>query len=218
MSIAEKTLQLKKDFDDVYEAGKQKQYDEFWDIYQNNGKRTDYGYAFSGVGWTDDAYNPKYAITPATISPIFQGTSITNTKVDIVVDLSSNHLTRTYEGLYGAMTIVTIKNLVLNCDIVCGSTTFRNMTALKNIKITGEGKILTSTTFQTSTKLTKESMKSIIDALSDSATGQTLTLSKTAVKSEFGINTNISTEDDIPIDNELYEKIISKPNWSFSFA
>lgn len=40
--------------DDVYEAGKQAQYDEFWDRYQLNGKRVNYAHAFAGNCWTSD--------------------------------------------------------------------------------------------------------------------------------------------------------------------
>lgn len=85
MSIAEKTLQLKQDFDEVYasgynkgksevcdtteayeegfEDGKKAEYDAFWDSYQENGHRADYRHAFAN-GWRDDIYKPKYAIKP----------------------------------------------------------------------------------------------------------------------------------------------------------
>ena len=62
MSIAEQITELKQDFDDVYEAGKKSQYDEFWDVYQTNGRRTDYKYAFAGIGWTAANFYPKYDI------------------------------------------------------------------------------------------------------------------------------------------------------------
>lgn len=38
-------------------------YDTFWDSYQQNGKRTDYRYAFSGKGWNDTTFKPKYDIS-----------------------------------------------------------------------------------------------------------------------------------------------------------
>jgi hypothetical protein len=62
MSIAEKTLLLKQDIDEVYTSGKQAEYDEFWDVYQNNGNRTSYLGAFSGYGWTDETFIPKYPL------------------------------------------------------------------------------------------------------------------------------------------------------------
>lgn len=80
MSIAEKELLLKKDFDDVYEAGKQAEYDKFWDNFQDYGNRKYYNrYPFSD-GWNDNNFNPKYVIVPYTgsaASNMFQG----NTKI-----------------------------------------------------------------------------------------------------------------------------------------
>ena len=43
-----------------YNRGKQEEYDRFWDAYQENGKRTNYDYAFYGPGWTDETFKPKY--------------------------------------------------------------------------------------------------------------------------------------------------------------
>ena len=55
-----------QDFEDkidaVYESGKDAQYDEFWDAFQQNGDRTNYRYAFAGYGWTADNFKPKYDI------------------------------------------------------------------------------------------------------------------------------------------------------------
>lgn len=47
---------------DVFESGKQAQYDAFWDKFQNYGNRTKYPYAFYGDGWTTDILKPKYSI------------------------------------------------------------------------------------------------------------------------------------------------------------
>ena len=40
MSIAEKLQQIAENEQNVYDAGKKAQYDEFWDNYQNKGNRT----------------------------------------------------------------------------------------------------------------------------------------------------------------------------------
>ncbi len=44
---------------------------EFWDIYQNNGSRTDYQAAFSGVGWNNQNIKPKYNIIPVIATQLF---------------------------------------------------------------------------------------------------------------------------------------------------
>lgn len=49
---------------EVYEAGKQAEYDAFWDNYQHNGKGSIsvYGSAFFGNGWNSVTFKPKYDI------------------------------------------------------------------------------------------------------------------------------------------------------------
>ncbi len=49
----------------VYNAGKDKQCNDFWDSYQDNGNRTNYNYAFSGTGWTNIFFSPKYDMLPS---------------------------------------------------------------------------------------------------------------------------------------------------------
>lgn len=44
------------------EEGRKSQYDEFWDDFQQNGERTDYKYAFGGIGWTENNLRPKHPI------------------------------------------------------------------------------------------------------------------------------------------------------------
>lgn len=55
-----------KDFpqkvDEVYNKGVQDDYDTFWDIFQQYGKRTFYSQGFAGYGWTKDNFKPKYPI------------------------------------------------------------------------------------------------------------------------------------------------------------
>lgn len=42
--------------------GKQEEYDRFWDVFQENGQRERYFYAFAGGGWTPEIFSPKYPI------------------------------------------------------------------------------------------------------------------------------------------------------------
>ena len=42
--------------------GRQAEYDEFWDAFQQNGNRTDYHFGFAGKGWRDETFKPKYDI------------------------------------------------------------------------------------------------------------------------------------------------------------
>lgn len=66
MTTAEKLIRAKADIDAVYEVGKaaggDKYYDTFWDSYQKNGERNRYDHAFSGTGWNNETFKPKYDI------------------------------------------------------------------------------------------------------------------------------------------------------------
>lgn len=64
MSIAEKLVTIAENEQKVYEAGEKAEWDKFWDTYQDYGKRTRYGYAFSGIGWAKNGLlPPKYHMT-----------------------------------------------------------------------------------------------------------------------------------------------------------
>lgn len=72
MSIAE---QLKRVYDktpEVYEAGRQAEYDDFWDKFQNNSNPTYCKNQFSGKGWSYNTFYPKYDIKPKIGQSIFQ--------------------------------------------------------------------------------------------------------------------------------------------------
>lgn len=61
--------------DDVFTSGvangKQSQYDEFWDAFQQNGNRTDYAFAFTGHIWDYFDFKPKYDIFPTSAYNMF---------------------------------------------------------------------------------------------------------------------------------------------------
>ncbi len=66
MSIADKLTTISENVAKVYEAGKaaggDSYYDTFWDAFQDNGKRTGYGNAFSGAYWNNANFKPKHSI------------------------------------------------------------------------------------------------------------------------------------------------------------
>ena len=63
--------------DAVYEKGRQDEYDAFWDIYQNKGKRINYQNGFAGKGWNDTTFNPKYnLIVVGNAGAMFQETEL----------------------------------------------------------------------------------------------------------------------------------------------
>jgi len=56
--IADSDVDITMNYHKSY--GMQMEYDRFWDAYQENGNRTSYRTSFSGYGWSNKLFNPKY--------------------------------------------------------------------------------------------------------------------------------------------------------------
>lgn len=183
---------------EVYEAGQKSEYDDFWDVFQNNGNRTSYRYAFYGVYWKDSNYNPKYKITcSGTQQDMFYQSGITDTKVEI--DLLSGATT---SRMFGAPSLVTIRKLKIASDIVFLNS-FQGASLLENMEVAGT--IGNDVSFSDSKKLSRNSITSIINALSDTTSGKTVTFSKTAKEAAF-------TAD------EWATLIATKSNWTIALV
>ena len=83
MSIAEKFEVIA---DSVYDKGKQDEWSDFWDVYQKEGIRTNYGGAFGiytsdhVTYWNDEIYKPKYDMKPKILDRAYRGAKITDFK------------------------------------------------------------------------------------------------------------------------------------------
>ena len=79
MSIAEKLKTIAENEPKIYSKGRKDEYDEFWDIVQNKGKRKNYQTSFAGYTWNDENFKPKYDIVPeGNIGYMFFETQITD--------------------------------------------------------------------------------------------------------------------------------------------
>ena len=194
--------------------GKQAEYDAFWDKFQDNGKRQNYRACFGGDPWTADVLNPKYDVNAITATYMFYTNPMGGDLVEhfekigkkLIFDgakgrnlnntFDSSKFTRvgkihatgaswygTFKGCANLVTIDEAGNPAENGNAQFQSDTFSGCTALENITIVGD--IVNSTSFSTSTKLTRASIESIVNHLSDDVSGKTLTLSKTAVDNAF---------------------------------
>ena len=181
----------------VYNAGKQTEYDCFWDAYQDNGNRTNYAYGFSGAGWTDETFKPKYPICVGdNAESMCSRSAFMEFPVDVDFSQCTNiYYTFAYNGNLVRLPRMDIskvttatyafrecKNLEeIACLVFSEKTSFTTNVfhlcqALKNLTI--EGTINTPVSFQHSSKLTNESVQSIIDHLKNltGTTAKTLTL------------------------------------------
>lgn len=200
-AVTQKLTEACENTEKVYFSGRQAEYDAFWDRYQNNGERFNYQYgAFGGIGWNDETFKPKYPLKSVHVYGMFQGCYITEIKdIDFSGAKSFNHvfaysevkkiglieipLTTTMVTTFqGCTKLHTIEKIVISANSTFNNT-FQNCSALENI--TFEGEIGNDINFQWSTKLTKASIISIINHLSDTASEKTLQLSGVAVDGAF---------------------------------
>lgn len=249
MSIKDKLMTIAENMSKVYDAGvsqgKQDEYDSFWDIYQKNGTRTNYSFAFAGEGWDADTFKPKYDIIPITakyifavslrgldLEQIFKDLGITfdtsgvtaldgfeylcrDTSPSVLPIISTIGASRLRYTFYNANRLVTIRKLILKDD---GSQTFTNVfpncPLLENLII--EGTIgQNGFDISGSPKLSKESITSIINALSATTNGLTVTLSNTAVNKAFETSTGVN---DGANSEEWTTLKATKSNWTISLA
>ena len=241
MTPSEKLTEIAENIPKIYEAGKKAGYDAFWDAFQENGMRTDYHTGFAGKGWNEHTFKPKYDITPTTAYMMFY--QIPNdANIDLVkiqdecgITLDFSNCTNFQYFVYSSgivrigtldtrsansfsqflangSTLHTIERLILKDN---GSQTISNAAwflpnSLVNIEIEGK---LGASVRTVSSKMTKASLESFISALYEESTGQTLTLSKTAVNREFETEEGLKDGVSSP---EWQNLISSKPNWTIS--
>lgn len=231
MNISEKLTTISENVSKVYDAGKKAQYNKFWNEFQEKGNRINYQYAF--YKWNLDLFYPKYDIKPTGIISFFHfagqnGTSTCNMinrlkECGVKMDLSevtnasycfyftgitalpvldfSNCTTLRYAFMHSSF-LEKIETLKVSEKVTSYENSFTNCTALKDIVI--EGIIGATVSFEDSNLLSKESIESIINALSDTQPA-TLTLSQTAVNNAF------SSEEWEALKN-------TKPNWEIKLV
>ena len=162
-------------------TGGKSYYDEFWDVFQDYGKRTQYMYGFA-YGWINEStYNPKYPITPSGNIGLnyafFWNTSVTDTKVPITVT------GQCIQAFGQAQKLKRIPKLIFDGATNIGDM-FLNCYDLEELNCEGELAV-NGLNLQHSTKLNKASIESVINTLSITTSGLTATLSLTAINREF---------------------------------
>ena len=215
------------------EEGKREQEDAFWDAIQQNGTRTSYNRAFCSETWNDDNFKPKYDIRPTANNGFYNCFNFSNI-VDLKgvlerqgVTLDTSQCAGDFNQVFAnaktkrvptidASKATTIAQMFISCPIeyvegliVGPSTTynyaFDNAGNLEHIIFggtIGQNRLDMSGCH----KLNKASIDSIVNALSDTTSGLSITLSKTAVDA-------ISAAE-----GEDYGDYISslKPNWTIN--
>ena len=241
MSIADKLTQIAENQQKVFEAGKQAEYDRFRDTFQQNGNRTDYGYAFRGDTWTDDIFNPKYDIVPNTYGvQMFHLSSITRLasklkELGVKLDTSkcnsflqmfqsssikdipeldgSNCNSLSYTFGSGAK-VETIEKLILTEKLTVVANAFRQASNLKHCIFDGVLAI-TGLDMKDCTLLDKESIISLVNILSTTTSGLAVTLSLQAVNKAFETSEGAN---DGSNSTEWQTLVNTKKNWTVNLS
>lgn len=157
------------------EEGKKAEQRAFWETFQQGGNRTHHMYTFYSDTFTDETYNPIYPIKIRTNNTnAFYQCGATDSKV--VIDIGAYDLNNTFR--YAKFVTMKIK-IVEGANV---KTAFTNMSALKNLEVTGTiGK-----SFDISdSPLTAASLKSLITALKDFTGGSEYSTTLTVNSSAF---------------------------------
>ena len=185
-----------------FEEGKKSEYDAFWDSYLNS-RNGNCDSMFAGQGWNNTLFKPKYSLKPTRCQYMFSLSAIKGNLREMLENLNVEFnfsncklfnsmfancggitetppidisiATDTNNMFVNASSIVTIGTLTCSENTVFVVNSFNNLTNLENI--TFSGVIASSIKFAQSSKLTKESIMNIINALKDySGTTKTATL------------------------------------------
>lgn len=224
-----------------YEDGIEYAYNQFWDAYQQNGERSDYNYAFS-YGWSTETFKPKYPIAPEGYCDyMFYYSKIGNEDdpdfdfVERGIELDLSKVTRMTYGfayargikrlgvidftgytansinrVFWVAKIVTIDKLVVT-DNVAFDHTFDYASKLVNLII--EGTIGKGGLNLSWSPLSKDSLISVVNALSSTTTGQPVTLRLAAVNTAFETSAGAA---DGSTSEEWTALIATKPNWTIN--
>lgn len=241
-----KTADYASKVTEVYEAGKQSQYDAFWDAFQVNGTRVNYERAFAN-GWDEKSFDPKYSMKPTAAAYMFSnnvaqvdlrellnrrgitldfsgignniGYAFSSCKLTALPAIDLTSITagdyRT-AGIFGwTNNLHTIDKIIIKDD---GSTPFNAWfdAASALVEVRFEGVIGQSgLRFSQSTKLSKASITDVMEHLSTTTSGLTVTFSTTAV------NTAFETADgaaDGSTSEAWLALVNSRPNWTISLS
>lgn len=213
---------------EAFAEGRKAEYDAFWEEYMPD-EFADYDSHFAGRGWTDATFKPPYDIprgdrSPTSFSRMFANSNITNlsnvkikwdkatrtdqmfywaNRITALPEIDVSNVENCYSMFSSATNLVTIEKFKVSAKTVL-TEAFYDCSALENLIIEGT---ISQNNFNTqwSTKLSKASIESIIEALSKSASDKTITLSRTAVNNAFTTS-------------EWNNLKASKSNWTISLV
>lgn len=191
MSLKANATTIAENVPKVYEAGKKAEWNEFWDVFQDNGNRRDYSTAFKGSNFNQKTFRPKYDLICSEVSAMFQRSSSidlagTLYSLGLTLDISAApSLLQMFQGsgctripvldarnatsmsyAFGSNAEVReIEKLMISEKMTSFSSAFSGAAKLEKLII--EGTISKNFDVHWSTLLSHESLISILNALKD---------------------------------------------------
>lgn len=142
---------------DGIEQGKQAECDRFWDVFQENGARTDYSNAF--YNWKGANYKPKYVPQPTIANQMFAGMKYIYDRV--IVNMSN---TTACTGMFASSGIYDL-TITSTATTTWNTNMFSYAQNLENLEVIGV--IAKTFSVAQSTILTHDSLMNLINALYD---------------------------------------------------
>lgn len=225
-----------------YTEGQQAAYDAFWDEYQSQGLIYSAQYMFAFGGWNDNTFKPKYSLTLITnASNMFNTTHISDLKaallkqgvvfdfakctaatnafaysqLTVLPEINLSGVTNFNQVFIASDKLHTIEKLIINSSkSPTFNVAFNSCFALENIVM--EGLIgANGLNFQWSTKLSHDSIVSIIGCLSTATSGLSITFSLAAVNAAFETASGAA---DGSTSEAWLNLIATRSNWTISLV
>ena len=234
--------QIRGVYDKGIEQGKQAEVKRWWTLYQRPSYNP-FAYKYAGGTWNAKTFTPQFSdfVTGAGncmfinngVPNIKQAYAKTDCVLDIsgctsatqmfmdaltqelgIMDMSLLTASKTTMEMYAYNPrLYKIEKIICVAQTNFANSTFGGLPGL--IEIRFEGEIGKSINFQWSTKLSVESIRSIINCLSSTTSGLSVTLSLTAVKKAFETS---SGANDGNTSEEWLNLIATKPNWTINLV
>lgn len=243
MSIADKLATIAENEQKVYDAGKKSEYDSFWDEFQAGGARTNYMMAFTtgwtadnfkpkydliptsgaylfygntiaGLDLREDNFRQQYGVdidlTQATNLTWFVAYS--TVRYVGTVKGAPNPVTGLNNMFAQATNLVEISKIIIPpySSEFSAVGAFTNCISLKEVRFEGS---IDANMSLSSSPLSRDSIVDIIEHLSTSATGKTVTFKKTAVDTAFETSSGAA---DGSTSDEWAELVAQCPTWTVS--
>lgn len=201
MEIAENLATIAENQPKVFEAGKKAQYNEFWDTIQNKGARTNYSRAFANRNFNDVLFNPKYDFVASTMYQCFEENDLLTdirTKSDgspLVIDGSNISTSTGFARCFYGMENIQYIGLIISSAEASWDRSFQAATSLEEITLGGT--IGTAFDIHWSTKLSRGSLLSILNACNKQEAGVTITLPAKCIDGKTVTQTYIANDTEL---------------------